>query len=236
MKKLTIILLLLLFGLQYICNAQSSFSSDRIESAIVSYLKNEANEDIEVEILQKIRTAIFEESGISASFSHNFQSFKGIGKITIHFKSSNRCIRSEDVRVKINKFKTLPVASKMLNSGKVIEHSDIIWQRVDVTNYDINNIIKTNILIGKKLKNGITKGSPFLSNWMEGEALIKRGQNVEIVAQSGAVMIRAIGTALQDGSVGELIRVKREGYGNTVMQGEVAPNGSVILNSYRISR
>ncbi len=235
MKKLTIILLMLI-GLQSTANAQSSFSGDRIESAIINYLKNEASDDIEVEILQKIRTAIFEESGVSAIFSHSFQDFKGIGKVTIHFKSSNRSIRSEDVRVKISKFRTLPVASKMLNSGKVIEHTDIIWQRVDITNYDINNIIETNILVGKKLKNGITKGSPFLSNWLEGEALIKRGQNVEIVAQSGAVSIRTIGTALQDGSVGELIRVKREGYGNTVMQGEVAPNGSVILNSYRNTR
>lgn len=213
--------------------AQSTFSSDRLEAALISYLKSETGDDIEVEILQKIKTAAFEDSGVSASFSHTFNDFKGLGNVVVHFKKNNSAIRNESIKVKLRKYKTLPVSIKTISSGKVIESSDVSWKRIDISNYNENEIFTNTDIIGKKAKNGIIKGNPFMFKDVENERMVKRGQNIEIIAESGAVQIRTLGTALQDGAVGDIIRVKREGYGNTVMSGEVSQSGAVILKSYR---
>lgn len=216
--------------------SQSSFSDERLEAAIANYLKKQTTDDIEVEVLQKMKTAIFEDDGVSAVFSNNIREFKGLCKVTVEFKKSDKLIRKEDVKVRIRKYKTLPVASKTLNISELVDNSDMIWHRVDVTDMNLNDIIATTDVIGKKLKNAVIKGSPFGIRDIETERLVKRGQNVEIIAQSGAVEIKTLGTALQDGAVGDIIRVKREGSGSSIMSGEVDASGAVILRSFKNMR
>ncbi len=234
MKTFVAILIVFAFASNY-ADAQSTFSKDRIEEAVKNYLISQTNDDIEVEVVQSVKPISFSEKNIKAIFAHDFRNFKGLGKVTLEFYDGSKKIHSEQIRVKINKFKMLPVSSRVILSGTTIDNSDVVWKRIDVTNYNESELFQSKDIIGKVTKNGIAKDTPFNVKDLSSDMIIKRGQNIYIIAQSGAVQIKTIGTALQNGGVGDFIRVKREGQGNAVLVGEVDMNGAVILRSARAS-
>ena len=60
------------------------------------------------------------------------------------------------------------------------------------------------------------------------DVTVKRGEEIVVVATNGAVTIRGIGTALQDGRVGESIKVKR-GDSKKILTGKLNESGELIL-------
>ena len=134
----------------------------------------------------------------------------------------------------IPKYRSMKIGSSIIHEIKNIG-KEKGWKRIDVTNYNESELFQSKDIIGKVTKNGIAKDTPFNVKDLSSDMIIKRGQNIYIIAQSGAVQIKTIGTALQNGGVGDFIRVKREGQGNAVLVGEVDMNGAVILRSARAS-
>jgi flagella basal body P-ring formation protein FlgA len=58
--------------------------------------------------------------------------------------------------------------------------------------------------------------------------VIKRGDQTVITAGSGGLRVRMTGKALEDGVLGEQIRVQNLSSKRTI-QGEVQPDGSVLI-------
>jgi flagella basal body P-ring formation protein FlgA len=56
--------------------------------------------------------------------------------------------------------------------------------------------------------------------------LVKRGERVSVIAESGALKIRTVGQALSDGKSGDLVRVKAAG-SQRVVDGIVVSQGVV---------
>lgn len=236
MYKHFIILSLLVLVLATIyANSQSTFSKERLESAVANYIKNQTNDDIEIEILQNLKDISFIEHNIKANFSHDFKNFKGLGKVYLDFYDGSKKVYSEQIRIKIYKYISIPISSKVISSGTSLSKSDFTLKRFDVTNYNENELVNSLDIVGKVTKNAIPKDTPFRTKDLGSDIIIKRGQNIYIIAQSGAVQIKTIGTALQNGSEGDFIRVKREGQGNVVLTGEVDASGAVVIKSARTS-
>ncbi|MEJ5244391.1 MAG: flagellar basal body P-ring formation chaperone FlgA [Bacteroidota bacterium] len=210
---------------------QSSFSKERIETAVINFLKSQTNEDIEIEIIQNVRPISFVESSVSASLRHNFQDFKGLGFVWMDFNKDGKTISTEQIRVKIKKFRQLPVTTRFIRSGETLSNADFTIRRFDVTNFNENELVVNNSIVGKITRNGIPKDNPFKISDLSNDVIIKKGQIVTIIAQSGAISIKTLGTALQDGGAGDVIRVKRNGQGNVVLTGSVNELGFVLLSN-----
>jgi len=103
---------------------------------------------------------------------------------------------------------TIYLAANNLPSGHIISSQDLDAAKVDTC--DVNNRVITNpaILIGKKLRNSVQAGSPFLISMVESPSVVKKGDVVTIVVEKGALKITAYGLALQDGCVGQIVKVK----------------------------
>ncbi|HPP40251.1 MAG TPA: flagellar basal body P-ring formation chaperone FlgA [Candidatus Kapabacteria bacterium] len=215
--------------------SQSTFSKERIETAIINFLKSQTNADIEIEIVQNIRPISFVESSVSASLRHNFNDFKGLGFVWIDFIKDGKVISTEQIRVKIRKFRLIPVTTRFVRSGETLSNADFIIKRVDVTNFNESELVLDNSVVGKITKNGIPKDNPLKISDLSNDIIIKKGQIVTIIAQSGAISIKTLGTALQDGGAGDIIRVKRSGQGNIVLTGTVNELGFVLLSNNSIS-
>lgn len=213
--------------------AQSTFSVERIENAIISFLKSQTTDDIEIQIVQNIKPISFSESSITANLRHNFKDFKGLGFVWIDFYKNEKLISTEQIRVKIQKFKSIPISLRVIRIGEIITENDIEYRRIDISNYNENELAQDNSIIGKIARNGIPKGSPFKMQDLSSQTLIKRGQIVTIVAQSGAVIIKTLGTALQDGGEGDIVRVKRNNQSNVVLVGTVNSNGEVYISNVK---
>jgi len=209
-------------------NAQSTFSSERLERAIISYVKNINKCESSVEINQKIQEQRFTQSGVQASIKHQGD-LTGLCKVNIDFIFGNEIIRSIEVRIKVKLFANVPVATRFIPRGEDISAKDIEIRKAEVTNIDPNTVAEHGEAIGKKSKNGIPKGSiiKYSDLIANADVLVKRGDRVQIIHYIGNQMsIKTTGFAMSNGTAGDIIKVKRD---NHTLQGFIADDGSVII-------
>lgn len=228
MKNITkiIIFLVLISGYAY---GQSTFSSERLSEAVKEYSKASINEDAEITILSTIEEIAFEQSGVEAEFSSDTLT-KGRATVNVDFMLDSANLKSLTVPIQINIFKEISIAKSAIKAGNMIDARNLVFKRVDITNYNIDDILDATKVIGKAPTSDIPAGRPFLKEYFQPVKSIGRGDRVEIRAISGAVQIRTSGTALNDAVAGEEIRVRRD-KSSTILTGILADDGSVIISN-----
>jgi flagellar basal body P-ring formation protein FlgA len=122
----------------------------------------------------------------------------------------------------------VPVAARVLERGTVIDAGDMVMAEASATSnrttvQDMRNIV------GKELKRTLNEGDSFRTSDLKSPTLIKRGQLVTLYVRSGGLQIAAAGRALQDGSVGELIKAQNT-TSRTIVEGSVSRDGTVTVD------
>jgi flagella basal body P-ring formation protein FlgA len=84
-------------------------------------------------------------------------------------------------------------------------------------------------VIGKMARQTLLPGRPIPLRALDAPRLIRNGAEVRLLYVDGALSIVASGSALQDGAVGDLVKVRNSDSGVTV-SGQVQPDGSVRVN------
>ncbi|VWC74002.1 flagella basal body P-ring formation protein FlgA [Burkholderia contaminans] len=69
---------------------------------------------------------------------------------------------------------------------------------------------------GRVSRRALKSGQVLQKRFLKAQTTVKRGQAVRIVAQTGPIEVSATGTALEDGAIGDTIRVRNTGTGRTV--------------------
>lgn len=208
--------------------SQSSFSSDRIEDAIIQFAKSQLEGDIEISLSKTIEDQIFEQGGIEAEFVAD-TNFLGDTFVKVIFKKENDIINTLNVAVSVKLFKKITIAKTTIPEGTIVDARNLSFTRVDVTNYDLSQILKATEVIGKEAKKTIIAGKPFLKEHFTDSKLVSRGDMVEIQAVSGAVKVRTTGTALNDAAAGDKIRVRRSN-STSVITAILSEDGIAIIS------
>ena len=80
--------------------------------------------------------------------------------------------------------------------------------------------------VGHTLRRALKAGQIIQPRMLKGAQVIRRGQAVQILANAGPVEVSAAGTAMQDGAVDDVIRVKNVNTGK-IITGRVTGAGTV---------
>jgi len=213
--------------------ANSVFSEQNIKQAISSYINENIDEYSDFEILTNIKSEVFSLKNVKAIIRNKNNSFEGLINLEIVYSDNDRIIKITDVKVKINKYKKIFVAKNDITKGQIIKESDIeekLVEQINTQNLNINEII------GKKAATNISKGLIFKSNHLTKDYLIKKGDTIIIIVRSGAVIIKTIGKSLDDGSVGDEIRVIRDNAVKKILNGKIQEDGTVLISNSELSR
>ncbi len=99
------------------------------------------------------------------------------------------------------------VAANDLMSGKILSPLDLLWQRHDITLIPdaFSNIDE---LEGMAARRSIRSGEVMRPNMLVAPQLVKRGDQVRIVARREQIEVSMAGEALDNGVRGAVIRVK----------------------------
>lgn len=89
-----------------------------------------------------------------------------------------------------------------------ISPGDVELQRRRMPGIDVDFIADPANLAGYRLKRAAAAGTPLSLDVLAPDLLVKRGQQVTLIAGSGPVEIRAQGKALNDGALAERVRVQ----------------------------
>lgn len=88
--------------------------------------------------------------------------------------------------------------------------------------------LKSEEVVGKVLKRAAAPGTPLTPAGLRQEYAIKQGEEVIINAQLDNMVIRSVGHAISNGSLGDLIRVRNVG-SKRVVEGIVTATGQIAV-------
>ncbi|MBU1567404.1 MAG: flagellar basal body P-ring formation chaperone FlgA [Proteobacteria bacterium] len=141
------------------------------------------------------------------------------------FKVDNRVVKNMSVRGKIEALAKVVVAAEPLKKGLILHR-----QHLNVVSMDISDIASPELhpqnLVGMQLTRTVAKGSPILGSYVDTLPVVRRGQKVKMVVESGSLHLTATGFAHSDGKLDQMIKVQNLNSNKTI-HGRVAGPGIV---------
>jgi len=211
----------------FVCFAASlmsaTFSADRVKEACSMYIMNKNTTNFNVKFKSEFADIELEGSDIKAVFDDDYSMYNTAVKLD--FVTDDVVIKSVVYEYELTKSILVYKATEYIPANTKIENSMVqqISKEVSLDNIEVYNI-QMGFVTAKPVYNlqELTK-----SNVLP-DVTVKRGEEVVVIASSGAVTIRGIATALQDGRVGEKIRVKRND-SKKILNGKINESGELVL-------
>jgi flagella basal body P-ring formation protein FlgA len=139
--------------------------------------------------------------------SSNFH-YVGTNYFFIVFKSNGRVLKKVKIEAETDMKVSIVYAARPIERGQTISENDIYLEEKDVSAVPQRVVFNPKEVIGKKAKRNIPASMMLRSNLVEYPSAVKKGDLVTILAQSGGLWISTKGEAVEDGIVGETIKVK----------------------------
>lgn len=138
------------------------------------------------------------------------QQWEGWGNvaITIIARQKERVVRNISVKIEVDAQVDMVVALRQLERGVTIADTDLLLQRREITQNSHLAARKLEDVVGKKARSTLKANQPVRMDQIEKVPLIKSGQMVTIIAESGALKISVTGKARSSGAEGDIIRVQ----------------------------
>jgi flagella basal body P-ring formation protein FlgA len=124
----------------------------------------------------------------------------------------------------------VPVLTRQLSRTDVIEASDITTKTVPDRQLRKDTVTDAKLLIGQSPHATISSNRPIRQSEVSAPIIIKKGEPVQLTYTNPYMSLKTTGVALQDGSLGEMIRIKND-KSEKAVSGRVAASGHVEVNT-----
>ncbi|MEW6594404.1 MAG: flagellar basal body P-ring formation chaperone FlgA [Thermodesulfobacteriota bacterium] len=118
----------------------------------------------------------------------------------------------EEGRVKLNGdlllYADIVCTTKKLDRHHLVSADDLTVVRREISGLDPSALRRPEDAIGRQIKTALQPGAILSRHQLEAPALVKRGDRVTIMAQTGDVLVSVPGEARDSGAAGEVVRVK----------------------------
>ncbi|MFV2059509.1 MAG: flagellar basal body P-ring formation chaperone FlgA [Gammaproteobacteria bacterium] len=147
-----------------------------------------------------------------------------LGNISIGLRCQEKPSWTIYLRAHISAQQKIVHAKHFITRGTVITKNDLIIEKIEVSNSNRHFYHSKKDIIGKVAKRNIRMGIKISAMALKPALVIKRGQEVMIVAKAAGLIIRTKGKALSDGAIGQIVRVKNTRSKRILQARVVAPN------------
>lgn len=206
--------------------AQSVFSAEQLRDAVVRYAAAQAGEDAEITVLAPVSAEKFGEDGVTARCSG--ESFRGQCSAALEFLLNGRVIRRASVPLYVKIYRSVPVAAAQLMTGIALTDDNVFFRKQDASAYSDADFPSPEELRGATLRRPAGKGAVITRTMLLAAGGVRKGESVSLRVVAGAVVLTAPGTALNDASPGEPVRVSRAG-STAVFSGTLADDSAVEI-------
>lgn len=132
------------------------------------------------------------------------------------------------VPVTITRYAKVVVSGRRLPRGQPINKSDVKVERRAITHLNGRYLTQVNEVTGHLAKRSLEKGKILYPSLLKRQNLVKRGQNVIILAENPIIQVRSKGVALANGRAGEKIRVRNTST-KKIVEGTITSEGYVKI-------
>jgi flagella basal body P-ring formation protein FlgA len=106
----------------------------------------------------------------------------------------------------VKAFAPVWVAVKSMKNGNIIQKESLRKEYKDIAKLNdapVDEVLPTN----ERLKENVSEGEVIVASNLENIPDVSKGEKISVVAQEGAVTVTAVAIALDDGNMGDKIRV-----------------------------
>ncbi len=221
-------------GTLFLCFSQAGLASniqslDTLKSIVENYI-NEKTQDIDGEVRFTVTPLDrrLRLSNCSANLSVFLPAGRRLeGHSTIGVKCTNPAkYWTVFLSAKIEIYRQVVVTTRPIERGKIISTSDLTTQKQEVSTLRASYYINPEHVVGKVAARRMAMGVPISSAAIFSPPLVKRGEQVTIIATLNTLEIRMSGQALANGKEGDVIKVKNLN-SNRIIEGKVSKAGTV---------
>lgn len=159
---------------------------------------------------------------------HTFSnsSANNVGNRTIGVKCQHPSEWTVYVPVRVKVMKQVVVAARPLAANRNLTRQDVRLQAMDIADLRQGYISSPQKVVGQQLKYPLAVGRVVPGRSLKLEKIVRRGERIVLVAAAGAMEVRMNGTALDDASIGDRVKVKNSS-SERVVEGIVEGPGIV---------
>ena len=169
----------------------------------------------EVKVVFKYSDSVFDrlsKSGKDVTFVvlDEHSGYKPIGNVFLPVKVKAKGVPDEKIylRAKVSIIEDVVRAKRIVRRKEIIAADDLEIAKIDVSLYPYGYFNDKDLIIGMQSNSTISKGA-VIAEWMVKEPpVIERNDKISIFVNIGEIAAEAEGVALEDGSIGEEIKVK----------------------------
>ena len=127
--------------------------------------------------------------------------------LLITVKSDGETVRQVWWRGEVRVETDVLVANRFLERGHVIGQDDVTFKTVTLDRTRQGEAVSPGEIVGKKLRRSLRPGQSIGLRMVEEPPVIKRGEMITVVAESGLMRVSMKAQAREDGCLGDTIRV-----------------------------
>ena len=139
---------------------------------------------------------------------------------------------SDEVRFQLraiaDEWRLMPVASRPLAKGMVVSAHDVQLYKVNGTSVSRDSVENLGDIVGRSLTRDIGQGEMFKAGAVVVPPVITSGSRVTIVFRQNRLEVTATGVALENGGMGQEIRVRNDS-SKKIVTGKVMDPGLVLV-------
>ncbi len=147
-----------------------------------------------------------------------------------------QCVESHNwsiyVPIKTEIFGEILVVDKSLSRGHVIEESDLLFQRTNLSSLKRGFVQTQSQVVGMELKRHLARGAVINLSHVKKPNIITKGQEVVVESKSSFLSVESTAVALNSGHEGQQIKVKNLRSNRVVAGIVVAPGRVSVSNKY----
>jgi flagellar basal body P-ring formation protein FlgA len=212
-------IILILMSPVPVCSA-AMMGENEVKQAVKSHVEENApwpKDRIRVEFLAAIpETAIPAGSSTCQVRSRAGETYIGRTSFAVRFSKGDTFIREETVRVRIEVLTDVVVSTGSIARDTIMDPSDVMVKKKWLDTAASGVVTDVSEVVGKKASTRINPGTEITKHMLRSIPVVKKGEVVRIVLESGPMMISAMGLCEQDGGAGDLIRVQNTSSKKTV--------------------
>lgn len=150
------------------------------------------------------------------------------GKVQVRVQCNGSVPWSKFVGADIKVFQAVLVAASNLPRGTKLEQEHLILVETDIASLRRPPLTNISDVLGTELKYSLTADRPLHQDMVQLPKVVRRGDLVQLIAQTEALQVRQQAEALEDGEVGKMIEVRNTS-SELVVQATVVGAGRVKI-------
>lgn len=159
-----------------------------------------------------------------AEYNAQRQTFEVETDLTVNREKLSSPVFSGKVRL----FVTVPVARRDMKAGQIVTRDDIAANRIAQDGRRRIDPANIDDLIGKEIKRTVRAGQTITANDVQTQVMVAKGKVVTLNFSKGNIMLSAKGKALENGGLGDSVRVMNL-QSKSVVQGTVTGPETVLI-------